>query len=257
MCELEALPEDVFESTFIKPIDSQEFARYHHVKAYRIRDKKHALEIMRKVLDEGGSGFPILLQEFIPGDASHYYLVDGFVDRQGETQALIARRRLSQYPPHFGNSARSQTIPLQAVAGAVESLQKMWATLRYRGIFDAEFKYDQRDGQLKILEINARPWWFVEFATRCDVDLCRMAYMDALELPVKPASEYQVGRTCIHLNYDLAAHMAGNVNLGNMIRWMRSAKGVEDIVYRWDDPWPGLCSTFGALRSYFRSGLSL
>jgi predicted ATP-grasp superfamily ATP-dependent carboligase len=125
MNHLESLPEEIFEGTFIKPIDSQEFARYHHVKAYRIRDKQHSLEIMRKVLNEGGSGFPIMLQEFIPGDASSYYLVDGFVDRRGETQALIARRRLSQYPPHFGNSARSQTIPLQAVASAVESLQKM------------------------------------------------------------------------------------------------------------------------------------
>ena len=65
-----------------------------------------------------------------PGRCDHYYLVDGFVDRNGQTQALIARRRFSQYPPHFGNSARSQTIPLQAVAGAVESLQKMWATVR-------------------------------------------------------------------------------------------------------------------------------
>ena len=87
-----------------------------------------------------------------------------------------------------------------------------------RGIFDAEFKYDHRDGQLKILEINARPWWFVEFATRCGVDLCRMAYMDALELPVTPANEYEVGRCCIHMNYDLAAHMAGNVSVGNMLR---------------------------------------
>ncbi len=252
MNQLESLPESLFQGAFLKPVDSQEFARYHHVKAYRIQNKNHALEIMRKVLDEGGCGFPILLQEFIPGDASHYYLVDGFVDRHGETQALIARRRLSQYPPHFGNSARSQTIPLESVAGAVESLQKMWATMRYRGIFDAEFKYDHRDGQLKILEINARPWWFVEFATRCDVDLCRMAYLDALELPVKPTEEYQVGRTCVHLNYDLAAHMTGNVSLPNLIRWFRSAKGVEDIIYRWDDPWPGLYSTFGALRSYLR-----
>ena len=33
--------------------------------------------------------------------------------------------------------------------------------------------------EFKILEINARPWWYVELASRCGVDVCTMSYRDA------------------------------------------------------------------------------
>ena len=63
----------------------------------------------------------------------------------------------------------------------------------YRGIFSGEFKRDPRDGRFKLLEINTRPWWFIDFAVRCGVDVCRMAYDDAQGLPVTAVSEYKVG----------------------------------------------------------------
>jgi predicted ATP-grasp superfamily ATP-dependent carboligase len=252
--ELESLNEASFENMFLKPIDSQEFSRRNRVKAFQLEGKRHALQIMEQIQRDGGCGFPILLQEFIPGPPSHYYLVDGFVDRNRRILALIARRRLSQYPPLFGNSSRSETIPLREVQGAVESLTRMWSAMNYRGIFDAEFKYDERDKQLKILEVNARPWWFVEFAARCRMDFCRMAYQDALGLPVEARTEYDVGRRCIYLSYDLAAHWEADRGPGGILRWMRSCSSVEDIAYRWDDPWPGIHSTWSALKNYLRRG---
>lgn len=250
--EMAELGDESYRDMFLKPLDSQEFARRYRVKAFRLQSRAHALDIMAKLQCEGQNGFPILLQEYIPGPTSHYYLVDGFVDSRGCIRAFIARRRLSQYPPHFGNSSRSQTIPLDQVSGAVESLKKMWSTLQYRGIFDAEFKYDARDGQFKILEVNARPWWFIEFATRCGVDLCGMAYADALGLPVESVDTYDVGRCCVHLSYDLAAHWATDPGIGGFLRWLRSCKNVEDIFYRWNDPWPGVTSMFSSVRTHLR-----
>jgi len=252
MDEMAALDDASYRDMFLKPLDSQEFARRYRAKAFRLNGRSHALEIMASLERNGKNGFPILLQEYIPGTTVRYYLVDGFVDRKGCIRALIARRRLSQYPPHFGNSSRSQTISLDQVGGAVESLQKLWSALPYRGIFDAEFKYDARDGLFKILEVNARPWWFIEFATRCGVDLCGMAYADALGRPVETVDRYDTGRCCVHLSYDLAAHWANDPGIGGFLRWLRSCKGVEDIFYRWDDPWPGVTSMFSSLRAYLR-----
>jgi D-aspartate ligase len=252
MAELSSLDEADFRDMFLKPIDSQEFSRRNNVKAFRLEGKQHALEIMEQVTQAGGSGFPILLQEYIPGPPTKYFLVDGFVDRNRQIRAFIARRRLTQYPPYFGNSSRSETIPLDEVRSAVESVKKLWAAVNYRGIFDAEFKYDDRDGQFKILEVNARPWWFVEFATRCGADLCRMAYTDALGLPVATAGNYDVGRRCVYLTYDLAAHLGTEPGLSGVFRWLKSFRGIEDIVFRWDDPWPGLHSLLSALKNYRR-----
>lgn len=250
--EMSELGDECYRNMFLKPLDSQEFARRHRAKAFRLKDRAHALEIMQNLRGEGSDGFPILLQEYIPGATHQYYLVDGFVDARGRISALIARRRLSQYPPLFGNSARSETIPLDQVGGAIETLERMWSAVPYRGIFDAEFKYDDRDGQFKILEVNARPWWFIEFATRCGVDLCGMTYRDALGLPVQPVHSYATGRRCVYSSYDLAAHYSTDPGVAGFLRWLRSCHNVEDIIYRWDDPWPGITSTLSSLRTLAR-----
>ena len=124
-----------------------------------------------------------------------------------------------------------------------------------QGIFDAEFKYDERDGQYKIVEVNARPWWFVEFATRCGVDLCGMAYQDALGLPVEPNHGYEVGRRCVYLLRDLATYRATDRSLAGLLRWARSVKGADEIIYCWDDPRPGISSTLASITKYLRQTL--
>jgi len=144
------------------------------------------------------------------------------------------------YPAPFGNSTFSETIPLDQVQGAVDTLERIWSATSYSGVFDAEFKYDERDGQFKIVEINARPWWFVEFASRCGVNLCKMSYRHALGLPVEPIMTYPAGRRCSYLLYDFAAHRSMEPGLQGFLRWIRSIVGCDEIIYCGDDPVPAL-----------------
>jgi len=60
-------------------------------------------------------------------------------------------------------------------------------------VFSAEFKFDERDGLFKLLEVNARPWWYVDFADRCGVDVCGMAFRDALGEEIEPVTGYKLG----------------------------------------------------------------
>lgn len=249
--ELLALPESAFENMFLKPLDSQKFSSQTGTKAFQLESRAHAVGIMTQIQRNGGDGFPILLQEYVPGPASSYFLVDGFVDRNGQTQAWIARRRHRMYPAPFGNSTLSETIPLEHVQPAIDALKRIWAVTHYRGIFDAEFKYDDRDAQFKIVEINARPWWFVEFASRCGVDLCSMSYRDALGLPVEPIRRYPAGRRCVYLLYDFAGHRASQPGFRGFLRWLRSLKGAGEIVHCWDDPGPGISLSIRTLRKLF------
>jgi D-aspartate ligase len=254
--EMTALEDSCYQDMFLKPLNSQDFSLRTGVKAFQLESKQQALDIMTGMERNGNNLFPILLQEYIPGPASSYYLVDGFVDRHHQIRAFIARRRLRMYPPVFGNSTLSETIPLYEVQGAVDTMERMWSALKFRGIFDAEFKYDERDGQFKIVEVNARPWWFIQFATRCGMDLCGMSYQDALGLPVEPNSTYSIGRRCVYLTSDLAAYWAEDPGIGGLFRWIRSLKGTEDIIYSWNDPKPGISSTLVSMKNYLRQRLS-
>jgi predicted ATP-grasp superfamily ATP-dependent carboligase len=120
-------------------------------------------------------------------------MVEGFVDRIGCPIARFVRQRLRMFPPDFGDSTYMVSVPLDRVRGAIESLDRLFAHLSYRGVFEAEFKYDDRDGQFKLLEVNARPWYFIGFAAECGVDLCEMAYWDALGISVDPVTTYKGG----------------------------------------------------------------
>lgn len=239
--ETEALPDSHFTGAFLKPLDSLSFTRRNQVKAFLINDKANAVAIMTGAQQKGHNEFPIMLQEYIPGPPTNHYFVDGFVDREGTIQTLFPRRRLRMFPPLLGNSTLMESVPLDQVKGATESLRKMWSALPFRGIFSAEFKYDDRDGLFKILEVNARPWWYIEFATRAGVDVCSLAYRDALGMSVAPIDTYHIGRRCVYLPKDYKAFRNAP---GSLFTWLRSIAGADGAVFAWDDPGPAF-SYFG------------
>lgn len=242
--QLQDLPETDSGTFILKPLVSQEFLREHGVKGYIVANRAEALRIAASVR------FPIMLQEYIPGPPTASFFVDGFVDRHGAICARFARQRLRIYPAGLGNSSLMVSISLNEVGAAVSTLDHLLGSIPYRGIFCAEFKFDVRDGLFKILEINARPWWYIEFAARCGVDVCRLAYLDALQLPVEPIQNYQVGRYCVHLATDYQAyHELRSSHAINLFSWIRSWAGADDALFVWDDLGPAMASASHSLRN--------
>ena len=144
-------------------------------------------------------------------------------------------------PPDFGNSTFQVSVPLSETGDAAETLKTLLADIGYRGIFSAEFKRDARDGEFNLIEVNARPWWYVDFAARCGVNVCEMAVRDALGKPVESLSGYAVGRRCVFPYYDLQAvrdeRAAGRLGV---LGWASSWLGPYQPVFRWSDPLPAI-----------------
>jgi predicted ATP-grasp superfamily ATP-dependent carboligase len=155
--------------------------------------------------------------------------------------ALFARQRVRMWPFDFGNSSCTRSVPAQEVNEGVLMVERLLRGLEYRGIFSAEFKVDQRTGRFNVLEVNTRPWWYVEFAATCGVDVCHLAYRDALGLPLDPVPEYATGRRCLYLPSDwpacISLYNAGQLTLPD---WIRSWVPVGTLVHSWDDPLPGM-----------------
>jgi predicted ATP-grasp superfamily ATP-dependent carboligase len=236
--DLEALPERDFASAFLKPCASQSFSAKYGVKAFRSADKAATLERYRQVERDG---LDLVLQEYVPGPPNCHYFIDGFVDRHGSLLALFARRRLRMHPADFGNSTCMVSVPPGEVAPAVAPLRRLLRELRFRGIFSAEFKRDPRDGAFKLLEVNARPWWYIGFALACGVNVARLAYEDALGLPTAPVRDYRVGVRCVFPQLDWVAcarlRRAGRMTWRECLRdWTFSVKPI----FAWDDPLPAL-----------------
>lgn len=223
---------------FLKPTDSQRFTRRFGVKALRVDDPG---EIEGKLAEAASEGIELVLQEYVPGPTSSHHFVDGYAALDERVVARLARRRVRMYPPDFGNSTCHLTIPFAEVADAADELQRLFASVGYRGIYSAEYKRDHRDGTLKLLEVNVRPWWYVEFAALCGVDVCHLAYREALGLPIEPIGEYRVGARCVLPGADVRAFLALRGRHELALRpWLRSWVGASHTVFSLADPLPGL-----------------
>ena len=236
--DVDAIPFAELDRVFIKPTNSQKFSQVVGAKGIWVKTREQFLREWR-LLD--AQGFRVMAQEYVPGTAADHYFVDGFRDRSGTLTGLFARRRLRIFPPDFGNSSYCESIALGDVEPAVASIAEILSKLSYRGIFSAEFKRDSRNGEFRILEVNTRAWWYVEFAARCGVNVCRMAYEDALEMPVEPSRrDYPVGIGCVNMVGDmktaLSPEMGGWGALPKALgQWSRAYWHV----FRLDDPRPG------------------
>jgi predicted ATP-grasp superfamily ATP-dependent carboligase len=236
--DLQLVSDSVLETSFLKPVHSQQFFARFGVKAFRISGRPDAEGRLEQC---AGAGLEMVLQEYIPGPPTNHYFIDGFVDRDGIVKALFARQRLRMSPPDFGNSTMMVSVPLSDAAGAIATLKSLLADIEYRGIFSAEFKRDERDGTFNLIEVNPRPWWYVEFAARCGVNVCDLAVRDALGENVPMISTYSVGRRCVFPYYDLQAVRA-EMSAGRLgiLAWARSWLGPYQPVFRWSDPLPAM-----------------
>lgn len=246
--DIAAIPFDGLDRVFVKPSDSQKFLRSTGVKGLWAHDRESFEAIWRRV---DSLGLSVIAQEYIPGAANDHYFIDGFRDQHGVLAGLFARRRMRISPPYFGSSSYCVSIPLAEVSSALPGLTEMLERLDYRGIFSAEFKRDARDGVFRVLEVNTRAWWYVEFATRCGVNVVEMAWRDAQDLPVAPASRnYVTDAGCINLRNDLATVFGrrGGARTPLSLALRQWCRGYFSV-FRWDDPLPGLQVAWQTVRS--------
>lgn len=236
--DLEPVGGDKYHTLFLKPRCSREFFLGFGVKAFHLHSVEQAADLFARCQK---CGFKVMLQEYIPGPANRHYFIDGFVDRHGVIRAVFARQRIRMYPLDFGDSSYVTTVPVETVAQAIDSLKKLLPDLKYRGIFSAEFKVDDRDKCFKLIEVNTRPWTYIDFDSKHGMNMAVMAYRDALGLDVPTVTEYDIGASMIYLPNDLRAgwilFRRGELS---MLKWIASCFTARSAVFSFSDPLPSL-----------------
>ena len=115
-------------------------------------------EEFRRVAAAACCGGRWLVQEIIPGPESAITVFGGYIAKDGGVRQAFTGRKLRQYPPGFGSASLARSEKLEETRRLSEGFL---SAAGFRGIASAEFKYDERDGKLKIIEVNPRPaLWF-------------------------------------------------------------------------------------------------
>ena len=103
------------------------------------------------------------------------------------------------------------------------------------------YKLDSRDGQYKLLDVNARTWGYHSLGARAGVDFSYMLYADLVGLPVSRCKS-QTGIGWMRMTTDLpAALMAllgGDIDFKTYVRSLRDCN--VEAVFSLEDPVPGL-----------------
>jgi predicted ATP-grasp superfamily ATP-dependent carboligase len=108
--------------------------------------------------------FPVLAHERIEGPGVGVFLC---CDGEG-LMASFAHRRIREKPPSGGQSVLCESTDVDPVA--LRQATELLRALDWRGVAMVEFKRDNRDGSLRLMEINGRFWGSLQLAIDAGVD---------------------------------------------------------------------------------------
>jgi D-aspartate ligase len=118
--------------------------------------------------------------------------------------------------------------------------KRFMKAIGYRGIVDMGYRYDARDGQYKLLDVNPRIGaTFRLFVGANGIDVARALYLDLTGQQVEMAGARE-GRKWLVESYDTISSLRylrdGRLTLTN---WLRSFRGVNEGAWiALDDPLP-------------------
>jgi predicted ATP-grasp superfamily ATP-dependent carboligase len=164
----------------IKPAVKENFFYATGAKAWRAETPDQLNDLFRKATRQIRPE-EILIQEIIPGDGQRQYSYCAFF-RDGDAHSTLIARRMRQHPREFGRAATYvETVECPEI---VELSERFLRAVDYYGLVEVEFKQDPRDGQFKLLDVNARTWGFHSISGPAGVDFPYLLYADQLGIPV-------------------------------------------------------------------------
>ena len=195
----------------------------------------------------------LMLQEYIPGGPQSVWMFNGYFDDDSECLFGITGQKQRQYPPYTGFTSLGVCVPNAEVERTTRAFMKR---LGYRGVLDLGYRYDERDGRYKLLDVNPRVGTtFRLFVGRNGMDVVRALYLDLTGQRV-PAGEPRPGRKWLVENLDLASSLTYRRNHElTVTEWLRSFRGVEEAAwFARDDPAPFAAMLWNTLARAARRG---
>jgi len=155
-----------------------------------IYNKENLTEFMR-------NGLRFIVSELIPGNTNgNIYAYTAYVSKDGLLLNHWGGRKLSQWPDDYGVfSSASNEAPKEVM----EQGEKLVKAMELTGIVEPEFKYDNRDGKYKLMEVNLRSMMWHRVGHLSGVFLQYSQWLEAMN---KSVPSYKQTDEIIHYSYE-------------------------------------------------------
>jgi D-aspartate ligase len=199
---------------------------------------------------ERSAGGRLIVQEYLPprGGAPRRapdWFAHVYCPADGGEALVFTGLKLHGWPPGGGVTTRGVALPNRQLA---EAAARVCREFGYRGIADMDWRYDPRDGQLKLVDFNPRLGAQAQvFRTTAGMDLVRALHLDLSGRRI-PAGGQIDGRELIVEHLDAVASIAALVRRRPGTPRLAAVRR-EPAWFAWDDPVPFAAVTagFGAL----------
>ena len=172
---------DVNYPVILKPAFKTTMNAFTITKAWRVDSRAELIARYAEAL-EHAEPEAVMVQEIIVGGGESQLSFAALAE-EGRIRASITAQRTRQHPMDFGRaSTYVETITNLEVEVAA---RKLIESMAYTGLVEVEFKRDQRDGRLKLLDINPRVWGWHSIGRRAGVDFPYFLWRQSFGLEVE------------------------------------------------------------------------
>jgi D-aspartate ligase len=184
-------------------------------------------------------GCDVVAQQLVPGPETSIESYHAYIDDEGEIVGDFTGRKIRTYPADYGYST---AVEVTAEDDVAEAGRDVLRRVDLRGVAKCDFKRGP-DGQLYLLEINARFNLWHHPGARAGVNLPALVYSDLVGLPRKLAPPARAGVCWCALADDARATRQAGVPLRRWLWWALRCEA--KWAFAWDDPMPFLRGVVG------------
>lgn len=221
----------------VKPAVKENFFYATGAKAWRAE----TMDELRRIYRKAALHIPaqeILVQQIIPGNGTHQVSYCAFFNN-GRAHSSLVARRARQHPREFGRAATYvESIELPLIEELSERFLK---AIDYYGLVEVEFKQDPRDGEYKLLDVNARTWGFHRLGCSAGVDFSYLLYADQIGKQM-PGCRGKAGVGWLRLVTDVPTAVSDivhrQISLGTYLASLRKTR--VESVFCPKDPLPSV-----------------
>ena len=246
--QVEAVRDELVYPLLIKPELSHVFFARFHKKYLVVNNYGELVNTLKQLAD---TNIEFLLMEYIEGADDQLCSYYTYLDADGIPLFHFSKRVIRRYPIHEGITCYHVTDHNDEVQ---ELSLQLFASAGLRGLANAEFKRDARDGKLKLIECNARFTAANGLVAESGFDLGRFVYSRLIGQPQADMLEYQDEMRLWYPLEDFLAfcqlYRRGELTFSQWLKSLMHRKLLP--VFRWTDPLPSLVGSCDRIHRYLK-----
>ncbi len=230
----------------VKPLMSHQFWEHFGGKKFlKVRNFAELADAYRAV---SGAGVAAMLVEMIPGPDDRLCSYYTYLDENSLPLFHFTKRIIRRYPANMGEASYHITDWNPEVRDAA---LRLFQHVGLRGLANAEFKRDERDGKLKLIECNARFTAANCLVAASGIDLGAFVYARLTGRPLPPMDRYRTGLRLWNPGRDFKAfrELCGMKQI-TLLGWLRSIAHFPMVFpyFQWNDPMPTVVDALRGVR---------